>query len=116
MMTDRLKPCPFCGETPPNDDAQFYVNQGTKWGGVQCCCGGPEVRTGYQPVAHWKVDAIREWNTRPLEDKAYAEGRRAMAEEALEMYRNPQLAEYEDYSAALLDIINGEQSRRGVGS
>lgn len=28
-----LKPCPFCGETPPVDDPYtFCANQGDKWG------------------------------------------------------------------------------------
>ena len=60
-----LKPCPFCGETPDvNDPATFQMNQGTKWGFVVCCCNGPEVRTEYQPVEHWKAEAIAAWNRR----------------------------------------------------
>lgn len=62
-----LKPCPFCGETPPvNDPYTFCANQGEKWGHVLCGCGacGPEVRTDYKPLPHWKDDAITEWNNR----------------------------------------------------
>lgn len=62
-----LKPCPFCGETPPVDDPYtFYANQGEKWGHVLCGCGacGPEVRTDYNPLPHWKDAAIAEWNNR----------------------------------------------------
>lgn len=61
----RLLPCPFCGETPDIDNpATFQDSQGTKWGAVVCCCTGPEVRTGYQSVEHWKANAIEAWNRR----------------------------------------------------
>ena len=65
-MTD-LKPCPFCGETPDiTNPATFIDHQGTKWGSVQCCALGPEVRTGYDVSknAPWHEDAIAAWNTR----------------------------------------------------
>jgi hypothetical protein len=57
-------PCPFCGEVPTIANVRADENQGTKWGGVVCSCGivGPEVRTGYEPVAKWADKAIREWN------------------------------------------------------
>jgi len=56
----KLKPCPFCGNTP----STFDTNQGTKWGFVVCCIQGPEVRTSYKPEEHWREDAIRSWNDR----------------------------------------------------
>lgn len=62
---DGLKPCPFCGEIPDkNDEWTFQSNQGDKWGFVVCCCQGPEVRTGYQPVEKWRNEAIKAWNER----------------------------------------------------
>ncbi|WAJ27589.1 Lar family restriction alleviation protein [Antarcticirhabdus aurantiaca] len=61
----KLLPCPFCGTTPDiNNPATFQSSQGTKWGAVVCCCTGPEVRTGYDPVEEWRDDAIEAWNTR----------------------------------------------------
>lgn len=62
-----LKPCPFCGETPPVEDPYtFCADQGEKWGHVLCGCGacGPEVRTDYKALWHWKEAAIIEWNSR----------------------------------------------------
>jgi len=57
-----MKECPFCGETPN----QFYMNQGYKYGGVECSCGahGPEVRTNYDQGkdADWHKDAIEAWD------------------------------------------------------
>lgn len=58
----KLKPCPFCGNTP--DEDSHYINQGTKWGGILCCILGPEVRTSYQKWPYFKEAAIKEWNTR----------------------------------------------------
>lgn len=60
-----LRECPFCGEIPSADS--HYMNQGDKWGGVQCnncTAAGPEVRTSYQLWPGWKDAAIKEWNTR----------------------------------------------------
>ena len=70
MTTDSdargLLPCPFCGVKPDiNDPATFQSNQGDKWGFVVCCGTGPEVRTSYKPVEHWRDDAITAWNRRP---------------------------------------------------
>lgn len=45
---------------------QFFTEPGGKWGGVQCCINGPEVRTGYKALEHWRADAINEWNTRAI--------------------------------------------------
>lgn len=64
-MSEELKPCPFCGETPDaSDKATFRYTDGHKWGAVVCCGTGPEVRTGYGEISHWKDDAITAWNTR----------------------------------------------------
>lgn len=53
--------CPFCGEVP----AGFDSTEGSgKWGWVQCCIAGPDVRTGYKPLQYWREDAIAAWNTR----------------------------------------------------
>ncbi len=61
---EKVLPCPFCGEIPE----EFYVNQGQKWGGVQCCCGagGPDVRTNYATCNSppWHKQAIKTWNKR----------------------------------------------------
>ena len=60
-----LKPCPFCGETPDaHEEWTFQSNQGSKWGFVVCCCQGPEVRTDYKDVEHWREEAIQAWNER----------------------------------------------------
>jgi hypothetical protein len=68
MTSQPLKECPFCGRTPNEDD--HYTNQGTKWGGIQCCIEGPEVHTEYKKWPHWKEDAIEAWNTRtPSKDR-----------------------------------------------
>lgn len=58
-----LLPCPFCGEVP----TLIRETEGAKWGAVVCCCTGPEVRTHYRPVEHWKLDAIAAWNRRAPE-------------------------------------------------
>ena len=60
-----MKPCPFCGHTPdPYDDSTFETNNVGKWGFVLCCIQGPEVRTGFNPLGHWRRQAIDAWNTR----------------------------------------------------
>lgn len=66
-----LKPCPFCGHKPAIEF--LHHTDGEKWGAVCCCCNGPEVRTGYGPVEEWRDAAIKEWNTRPIEDAQSAE-------------------------------------------
>jgi hypothetical protein len=56
------KPCLTCGqEIDIGNDAHFVSDQGDKWGHI-VCCGGPEVRTDYKSLPHWKNEAIREWN------------------------------------------------------
>jgi hypothetical protein len=63
-VTYNLKPCPFCGETPPQPKANEARN---KWLSIECCCTGPEVRSGYEETG-WEQDAADEWNKRPIED------------------------------------------------
>lgn len=80
------KPCPFCGKIPDlANDSSFWLDEAGKWGAIQCCCVGPEVRTGYLPIAEWMADALSEWNKRaalrqsaagewvPLEDGKYGD-------------------------------------------
>ena len=79
-----LRECPFCGATPDiNSPHTFRCDQGDKWGFVECCCRGPEVRTDYMPLESWRDDAISAWNTRPAD--AVREAARALleADEAL---------------------------------
>jgi hypothetical protein len=52
--------CPFCGEVPTGFDT---ISNG-KWGFVQCCISGPEVRASYAPLEEWRERAIAEWNDR----------------------------------------------------
>ena len=59
-----LLPCPFCGDVPVSLYGVHAGERSDKWGGVQCCIQGPEVRTGYGPVEDWRDDAVRAWNTR----------------------------------------------------
>lgn len=60
-----ILPCPFCGKTPDATDARsFNLESGGKWGAVQCCIIGPEVRTRYEPLESWRDEAIAAWNTR----------------------------------------------------
>ena len=75
----KLLPCPWCGESPdPASPHTFQDSQGTKWGSVVCCCVGPEVRTGYQDVEHWRDDAAQSWNER-VADPRVAELERRLA-------------------------------------
>jgi len=61
-----VRPCPYCGETPDvNDLRSFRETDGPKWGALQCCGMGPEVRTNYEPVEKWRDRAIEAWNRRP---------------------------------------------------
>lgn len=72
-MSEKLKPCPFCGETPDADNPDtFQMPETSKYGAVVCCCYGPDVRTSYQDVEHWRDDAIAAWNER-AEDPRLAE-------------------------------------------
>lgn len=58
-------PCPWCGQSPDvTNEAAFRLTDGEKYGALQCCGIGPEVRTDYKPVEHWKARAIEAWNER----------------------------------------------------
>lgn len=64
-MSEKLKPCPFCGLTPDASSPHtFKTTDGHKFGAVTCCCTGPEVRTAYAPVEEWRDKAIKAWNER----------------------------------------------------
>jgi transcription elongation factor Elf1 len=65
-MSEKLKPCPFCGETPGEGRHVADASQGDKWGSVvcSCCAQGPEVRTGYKTADHWGAAADAAWNKR----------------------------------------------------
>ncbi len=70
-MSDKIKPCPFCGCVLSADcPKSFEVNQGAKYGFVtcaECACAGPEVRTGYDVWTEWRDDAIKAWNKRVVD-------------------------------------------------
>jgi hypothetical protein len=76
-MTEAMKPCPFCGVTPPGDS--FHADQGNKWGRVVCGCGacGPDVRTSYDVSKHapWHAAAIAEWNSRAVDRRRVVQSR-----------------------------------------
>jgi glutaredoxin len=64
-MTEKLKPCPFCGRTPDADSpGTFKTVEGHKFGAVACCRNGPEVRTFYALPEEWRDKAIKAWNER----------------------------------------------------
>lgn len=66
-MSAELNPCPWCGESPDaNGENTYRLTDGLKYGAVQCCIVGPEVRTDYKDVAHWKDRAIEAWNERAV--------------------------------------------------
>lgn len=60
-------PCPWCGKVPDTSNPNsFWLDDATggKWGAVQCCCIGPDIRTGYSPLVEWRDEAIDAWNER----------------------------------------------------
>ena len=60
-----IKPCPWCGEVPDvSKNESFRLTDGVKYGALQCCVVGPEVRTGYKDLQFWRDDAIEAWNCR----------------------------------------------------
>lgn len=64
-QAERAAPCPWCGEIPDiNNDASFRLTDGVKYGALQCCVTGPEVRTDYKDVDHWRAAAVAAWNDR----------------------------------------------------
>lgn len=56
----KLKPCPFCGRSVPFSAEAAEIP--TFW---QIICNQCGAATGYRGS---EADAIRDWNTRPLED------------------------------------------------
>ena len=65
LEAERAAPCPWCGEVPDvSNNASFRLTDGVKYGALQCCVVGPEVRTDYKDVPHWKAKAIAAWNDR----------------------------------------------------
>ena len=65
MANNKLKPCPWCGNTPDaSNPGTFQLTDGVKYGAVQCCGAGPDVRTDYRDFPHWKDAAIESWNDR----------------------------------------------------
>ena len=69
-MPERIaKPCPWCGRTPEPDQPDHYgTNVSGKWGFMQCCGQGPEIRTGYKLWEEWKDAALAAWNERTPPD------------------------------------------------
>jgi hypothetical protein len=63
-VTYNLKPCPFCGDTPPQPKPN---ERREKWMAIECCCIGPDVRSKYEETG-WEQEAADEWNVRPIED------------------------------------------------
>ena len=51
-MSDKLKPCPFCGSAAEHVDSSAWV----------CCVGDDCLNTAASPSAEM-------WNTRPIEDE-----------------------------------------------
>jgi hypothetical protein len=71
----KLLPCPFCGSIPDvsNPDTFATINT-SKYGAVMCCITGPEVRTSYMSLEHWRGDAIAAWNRRPTHPESAVSG------------------------------------------
>lgn len=81
--TINFLPCPFCGKQPSG----YSTDAGGKWGWVQCCCNGPEVRTGYATDDSWHPDAANEWNTRAALTAQAGDGNRLPLEEVPEGWK-----------------------------
>lgn len=56
VMSEALKPCPFCGATPLSDHSWVH----------DCCCGecGPFRSDAIECYCGAKADSVKEWNTR----------------------------------------------------
>ena len=64
MIDIKLKPCPFCGDTPSVDDPDFVYPQNhekTLWA-AHCCRDG--TGCGASVLGWTRDDAINIWNTR----------------------------------------------------
>jgi len=59
-MTDKLKPCPFCG-----DSGVVYIQDHHSWYRVEC--SGCDARS--DPSCQSKKEAIAAWNTRAIDQK-----------------------------------------------
>jgi hypothetical protein len=60
-----LLPCPFCGQKPDSTaSVTFQMNGSGKYGWVECCCNGPEVRIGLKNADEWTTEAAVAWNKR----------------------------------------------------
>ena len=67
-MTDKLKPCPFCG-----NEAEFNSDEFGE--GVCCKSCGATLHNGVYGEQGRKL-ASADWNTRPIEDELEAENAR----------------------------------------
>jgi len=76
-MTDKLKPCPFCGDIPSGESSTTDTRYTIDCGGCGLVCSCVDVRTlmtmeerhadsfphtGY--IERAKREAIKQWNTR----------------------------------------------------
>lgn len=69
LLQAKVKPCPLCGALPRLDEPlAFQETDGPKWGALICCGQGPEVRTGYKEVSHWRGEALEAWNDRWMDN------------------------------------------------
>ena len=71
-MTDKIKPCPFCGKEP-----RIIVDEGPDVGFdeylIDCdCISGIEVY-GHEVDGDTEESTIAKWNTRPIEDRLRAQ-------------------------------------------
>ena len=82
-MSEELKACPFCGKQPEVKSGHDPENE---WFWVQCVASEDE--EGCDNVMSEMQDdyneAVKDWNTRPIEDALQAEN--ARLREALEWY------------------------------
>jgi hypothetical protein len=109
MLTLELLPCPFCGQTPDvSSPAAFSTGDQFKYGWVQCCISGPEVRTEYKDIEHWKADAITAWNDRPNGDVIrLAALDEAIAELKRELYPFPMEVHQKKWNRNIHNLVAG---------
>jgi hypothetical protein len=62
-MTEKLKPCPFCGEKATIEDCSYY-DEKKSWSAM---CGNPSC-FAYTETHKTKSLAIERWNKRPIEE------------------------------------------------